>query len=90
MFKKLEIISDDTMNSIAITHACTFLVLDLNKVMAVTWRRYKSVVMLWVFHLMKTNGIGKPFLDKEQKKKVKSITVKFKSWKACAAFYKAR
>ena len=39
---------------------------------------------------MKTNGIGKPFLDKEQKKKVKSIIVKFKSWEAWAAFYKAR
>ena len=38
----------------------------------------------------RADGIGKPFLDKEQKKKVKSIIVKFKSWEAWAAFYKAR
>ena len=36
------------------------------------------------------HGIGKPFLDKEKKMKVRSIVVKFKSWKARAAFYKAR
>ena len=30
----------------------------------------------------RADGIGKPFLDKEQKKKVKSIIVKFKSWEA--------
>ena len=36
------------------------------------------------------HGIVKPFLDKEWKKKVISIIVKFKSWKACTAFYKAR
>ena len=41
-----------------------------------------------VFHLV--HGIGKPFLDKERKKKVRSIIVKFKSWKARATFYKAR
>ena len=38
----------------------------------------------------RADGIGKPFLNKEQKKKVKSIIVKFKSWKACAVFYKFR
>ena len=38
----------------------------------------------------RVHGIGKPFLDKEQKKKVKSKLVKFKSWKVCVAFYKAR
>ena len=38
----------------------------------------------------RAHGIGKPFLDKERKKKVWSIIVKFKSWKACAVFYKAR
>ena len=32
------------------------------------------------------HGIGKSFLDKERKKKVRSIIVKFKSWKAHAAF----
>ena len=36
----------------------------------------------------RAHGIGKPFLDKEQKKKVRSIIVKFQSWKAHAAFYK--
>ena len=38
----------------------------------------------------RAHGIGKPFLDEERKKKVSSIIVKFKSWKARAAFYKAR
>ena len=38
----------------------------------------------------RTYGIGEPFLDKERKKKVRSIIVKFKFWKARAAFYKAR
>ena len=36
----------------------------------------------------RAHGIGKPFLDKEQKKKVRSVIVK--SWKVRAAFYKAR
>ena len=31
----------------------------------------------------RVHGIGKPFLDKERKRKVNS-------WKVCAAFYKAR
>ena len=34
--------------------------------------------------------IGKPFLNKKRKKKVRSIIVTFKSWKARATFYKAR
>ena len=38
----------------------------------------------------RAHGIGKPFLDKEQKTKVRSIPVKFKSWKAHAALFKAR
>ena len=38
----------------------------------------------------RAHGIGQPFFDKERKKKVRSITVKFKSCKARAAFYKAR
>ena len=38
----------------------------------------------------RAHGIGKPFLDNERKKKVRSIIVKFKSEKARAAFYKAR
>ena len=38
----------------------------------------------------RVHGIGKPFLHKERKKKVWSIIVKFKTWKARAAFYKAR
>ena len=37
----------------------------------------------------RAHAIGKPFLDKEWKKKVRSIIVKFKFWKARAAFYKA-
>ena len=38
----------------------------------------------------RAHGIGKPFLDKERKEKVRSIIVKFKSGKARAAFYKTR
>ena len=38
----------------------------------------------------RAHSIGKPFLDEEQKKKVRSVMAKFKSWKARAAFYKAR
>ena len=38
----------------------------------------------------RAHAIGKPFLDKEWKKKVKSIIVKFKSWKVLAVFNKAR
>ena len=38
----------------------------------------------------RAHGIRKPFLDKERNKKVRSIIVKLKSWKARAAFYKAR
>ena len=37
----------------------------------------------------RAHGIRKPFLDKGRKKKVRSIIVKFKSWKTRAAFYKA-
>ena len=38
----------------------------------------------------RTHGIGKPFLDKKRKKKVRSMIVKLKSWKARTAFHKAR
>ena len=38
----------------------------------------------------KAHGIGKPFLDKERNRKVRSIIVKFKSCKARAASDKAR
>ena len=38
----------------------------------------------------RAHGIGKPFLDKKRKKKVRSMIVKLKSWKARTAFHKAR
>ena len=38
----------------------------------------------------RAHDIGKPFLDKEQKKKVRSIIVKFRFWKKYAAIYKTR
>ena len=38
----------------------------------------------------RAHGIEKPFLDKERNKKVGSVIVKFKSWKARAAFCKAK
>ena len=37
----------------------------------------------------RTHYIGKPYMDKK-KNKVRSITVKFRSWKSREAFYKAR
>ena len=36
------------------------------------------------------HDIGKPFLEKEPKKKVRSTIVTFKPWKARATFYEAR
>ena len=38
----------------------------------------------------RAHGIRQPFLDKERKKKVRSIIVNFKSWKVRATFFKAR
>ena len=83
------------MNSIAAVHACAFTVLNLKKVIVVTsWRNYNCYNVMGISfnenQIDRAHGIGKPFLDKERKKKVRSIIVKFKSWKARAAFYKAR
>ena len=38
----------------------------------------------------RAHDIGKPFLEKEPKKKVRSTIVTFKPWKARATFYEAR
>ena len=38
----------------------------------------------------RAHGIRKPFLYEEGKKKVRPVIVKYKFWKGCAAFYKAR
>ena len=84
------------MNSIAGAHASVFTVLNLKKVMVVTSRRRSKKccnVIIIPFNengIDKAHGIGKPFLDKERNRKVRSIIVKVKSSKARAAFYKAR
>ena len=61
--------------------------------MVTSWRRWKNVPMSWVFHLMKIKLTKRmvfesPSWIRNGKKKIRSITVKFKSWKARAAFYK--
>ena len=38
----------------------------------------------------RAHDIGKPFLEKEPKKKGRSTIVTFKPWKARATFYEAR
>ena len=34
--------------------------------------------------------IGKPYMDKTKNKKVRSLIIKFKSWKSRITFYKSR
>ena len=82
------------MNSIAAVHACTFTVLNLKKIGDVMEELEKYYNVMGIpfneNEIDRTYSIGKPFLDKERKKKVWSIIVKFKSWKARAEFYKPR
>ena len=93
-FKKLEIISDDneqySRRSCFRIHSIEFKKGDSGDVME---EFEKCNVMGIPFNENETDrahGIGKPFLHKERKKEVWSIIVKFKTWKARAAFYKAR
>ena len=50
--------------------------------------------MLWVIHLIKMKlterMVLETLLDQERKKKIRSIIVKFKSWKVRFAFHKTR
>ena len=94
-FKKLEVISNDTelysRRSCLRIHGIEFKEGDSGDVMEEIEKCYN--VMGIPFNeneIDRAHGIGKPFLDKERKKKVRSIIVKFKSWKARAAFYEAR
>ena len=94
-FKKLEIISDDneqySRRSCLRIHGIEFKEGDSGDVMEELEKCYN--VMGIPFNeneIDRAHGIGKPFLDKERKKKVRSVIVRFKSWKAHTAFYKAR
>ena len=94
-FKKLETISDDneqySHRSRLSIHGIEFKIGDCGDVMEQLEKWYNA--MGFPFNeneIDKEHGIGKPFLDNKRKKKVRSIIVKFKSWKAFAAFYKAR
>ena len=94
VFKKLEIISNDneqySRRSCLHIHAIEFKG-DSCDVMEEIEKCYN--VMGIPFNeneIDRAHGIRNPFLDKERKKKIRSIVVKFKSWKVRAAFYKAR
>ena len=49
--------------------------------MIVTSQRRQKNIPFNANEIDKTHGTGKPFVDKERKKKVRAIIVKFKSWK---------
>ena len=94
-FKKLEIISDDneqySRRSCLRIHGIEFKEGDSGDVMEELEKCYNVMGILFNENeIDRAHGIRKPFLDKEQKKKVRSIIHKFKSWKARAAFYKSR
>ena len=94
-FKKLEIISNDneqySRRSCLRIHGVEFKEGDSGDVMKEIKNCYNAMGIPFNGNAIdRAHGIGKPFLDKERKKKVRSIIVKFKSWKACAALYKAR
>ena len=94
-FKKLEIISDDneqhSHRSCLRIHGTEFKEGDNGDVMEEIEKCYNVMgIQFNENEIDRAHGIGKTFLDKERKKKVRSIMVKFKSWKALAAFYKAR
>ena len=94
-FKKLEIISDDneqySRRSCLRIHGIEFKEGDGGEVMEEIEKYYNVMgIPCDENEIDRAHGIGKPFLDKERKKKVRSIIVKFKSWKARTAFYKAR
>ena len=79
------------MNIIATLNICTFTVLNLKKVIVVTYGGVEKCcnvmgIPLDENEIDRVHSIGKPFLDKEWKKKVRSIIIKFKSWKVRAAF----
>ena len=84
-----------TMNSIAVAHAFAFTVRfkeDDDGDVKEEIENCCNVIGI-PFNQNEINRVhsaGKPFLDKERKRKVRSIIVKFMSWKVCVAFYKAR
>ena len=93
VFKKLEIMSDNneqySHRSCLCIHGIEFKEGDDGDVMEEIEKCYNVMgISFDENEIDRVHGIGKPFLDEEQKKKVRSI--KFKSWKARSAFYKAR
>ena len=94
-FKKLEIISDDNeqynRRSYLHIYGIEFKESDSGDVREEIEKCYNVIdIPFNENEIDRAHGIGKPFLDKEQKKKVRSAIVKFKSWKVRAAFCKAR
>ena len=94
-FKKLEIISDDneqySRRSCLRIHDVECKEGDNSAVMEEIEKCYNFMGILFnEKEIDRAHDIGNALLDKERKKKVRSIIVKFKSWKARAAFYKAR
>ena len=94
-FKKLGIISDDNEQysrcSCLHIHGIKFKEGHTSDVIEEIEKCYNLMGILFNENeIDRAHGIGKPFLDKKRKKKIRSIIVKFKSWKALAAFYKAR
>ena len=93
-FKKLEIISDGNeqyrRRSCLHIHRIELKEGDSGDIMEEIEKCYNIMgIPFNENQIDRAHGIGKPFLDKERKKKVRSIIVKFKSWKARAVFYKA-
>ena len=94
-FKKFEIISDDnelhSRRSCLRIHGIEIKDGDGGEVMEEIEKCYNVMgIPFDENEIDRAHGIGKPFLDKGRKKKVRSIIVKFKSWRARAEFYKIR
>ena len=92
-FKRLERISDNNKHysrrSCLRIHGIEFKEGDSGDVLEEIEKCYNVVgIPFYENEIDRVNGIGKPFL--ERKKKVRSIIVKFKPWKARDAFFKAR
>ena len=94
-FKNLKIISDNneqySRRWCLHIHGIEFKEADSGDAMEEIEKCYN--VMGILFNENKINRahcIGKPFLDKEPKKKIRSIINRFTTWKVRAAFYKTR
>ena len=77
--------------------ACAFIEWRWKRMRAemVLWMCWRTVIPVWTCSLIANDIdharlIGLPYTDKNSGKKVKSIIVKFRSWKARQRFYKGR